>query len=49
MSSGVPNGPYSGPVYSRKSEPANATQRVAARLMGSDNWEGTYLVFVQLA
>ena len=41
-SSGVPNGPYSGPVFSQVFE-AGAT----IELMGSNTWEGTYFVFVQ--
>lgn len=42
VSSGVPNGPYSGPVFSKAFE-ADAT----IRLMGSNTWEGTYFVFVE--
>ena len=42
VSSGVPNGPYSGPVFT-KSFPAG---RILLR--GSDNWEGTYFVFLEL-
>lgn len=42
-SSGVPNGPYSGPVYSKPCAPGTI------ELMGSDNWEGTYFVFVELS
>jgi len=44
VSSGVPNGPYSGPVYSRVCEAATTLE-----LMGSNTWEGTYFVFVELA
>mmetsp|Transcript_19242 Transcript_19242/g.62840 ORF Transcript_19242/g.62840 Transcript_19242/m.62840 type:complete len:181 (-) Transcript_19242:3027-3569(-) len=41
VSSGVPNGPYSGPVYSKVlSEPGSV------ELMGSATWEGTYFVFI---
>ncbi len=42
VSSGIPNGPYSGPVYT-KAFPAG---RIL--LSGSDNWEGTYFVFLEL-
>lgn len=42
VSSGVPNGPYSGPVYSKEFEAGSTV-----RLMGSNTWEGTYFVFVQ--
>ena len=41
-SSGVPNGPYSGPVYSRACAPGTIN------LMGSNYWEGVYFVFVEL-
>ena len=42
VSTGVPNGPYSGPVFS-KAFGAGAT----VRLMGSNTWEGVYFVFVE--
>ena len=42
-SSGVPNGPYSGPVYSK------ACDVGTVELMGSNTWEGTYFVFVEMA
>ena len=42
VSTGVPNGPYSGPVFSKAAE-ANST----VRLMGANTWEGVYFVFVQ--
>lgn len=42
VSSGTPNGPYSGPVYSKR------VNREIVELMGSDCWEGVYLVFVEL-
>ena len=42
-SSGVPNGPYSGPTFSKVCEPG------VVELMGSNTWEGTYFVFVELA
>jgi hypothetical protein len=40
--SGVPNGPYTGPVYSAAFEPGRI------ELMGSNTWEGTYFVFVEI-
>merc|ERR1719356_1473773 len=46
VSSGYPNGPYSGPVYAKEVHPHNRKQLV--NLMGSNYWEGTYFVFVQL-
>ena len=42
VTTGFPNGPYSGPVYKR------AFTAGPIDLMGSNNWEGTYLVFVQV-
>lgn len=42
VSSGTPNGPYSGPVYSKH------VNREIVELMGSDCWEGVYFVFVEL-
>lgn len=42
VSSGTPNGPYSGPVYSKQ------VNREVVELMGSDCWEGVYFVFVEL-
>lgn len=44
-SSGYPNGPYQGPVYSKKACPQN--RKCLVDLMGSNYWEGTYFVFVQ--
>ena len=41
-SSGVPNGPYSGPTFSQAFEPGTV------ELYGSANWEGSYFVFVEL-
>lgn len=40
-SSGIPNGPYMGPVYSKECEPG------AIELNGSNTWEGVYFVFVE--
>lgn len=42
VSTGVPNGPYQGPVYSK------AVDHGGIELMGSNCSEGTYLVFVEL-
>jgi len=42
VSNGIPNGPYSGPVYSRTFEDETA------ELMGSNSSEGTYFVFVEI-
>ena len=42
VTSGVPNGPYSGPVFTRTCEPGRT------HLYGSNNWEGTYLVFLEI-
>lgn len=42
VSTGVPNGPYTGPVYYK------AVQRGLLNLMGSNCWEGSYFVFVEL-
>mmetsp|Transcript_36067 Transcript_36067/g.64783 ORF Transcript_36067/g.64783 Transcript_36067/m.64783 type:complete len:353 (-) Transcript_36067:67-1125(-) len=41
VSSGIPNGPYSGPVFSRCFPPGKI------ELMGSNTWEGVYFVFVE--
>jgi hypothetical protein len=43
VTSGFPNGPYSGPVFRRAFDAPGVVE-----LPGSNNWEGTYLVFVQL-
>ena len=43
VSSGIPNGPYSGPVYSKRFD-----RPCRVELLGSDNWEGTYFVFLEL-
>ena len=40
-SSGIPNGPYVGPVYSKECEPGTI------ELNGSNTWEGVYFVFVE--
>lgn len=42
VSSGVPNGPYRGPVYSK------TVDNEIVDLMGSNCEEGTYFVFVEL-
>lgn len=42
VSTGVPNGPYAGPVYSKRVEPG------IVDLMGSNCGEGTYFVFIEL-
>jgi len=42
VSTGYPNGPYYGPVFSRSFEAGENVQ-----LMGSNCWEGTYFVFVE--
>lgn len=42
VSTGMPNGPYVGPVYSQPFEPGTI------KLRGSNTWEGTYFVFVEL-
>jgi len=42
ITSGFPNGPYSGPVFSKKFEAGSIP------LMGSNTWEGTYFVFVEV-
>ena len=54
-SSGVPNGPYTGPVYSMEVDTAvdggdadDDSDRTSVALYGSDTWEGVYFVFVQL-
>ena len=41
-SSGIPNGPYQGPVYSKECEPGTI------ELNGSHTWEGVYFVFVEM-
>lgn len=41
-SSGIPNGPYTGPTFSRRCEPGRL------ELNGSNTWEGVYFVFVEL-
>lgn len=41
-SSGVPNGPYAGPVFQKVCQPGRL------ELMGSATWEGTYFVFIQI-
>lgn len=46
VSSGYPNGPYAGPVYAKTILPHN--RKYLVDLMGSNCWEGTYFVFVQL-
>jgi len=46
VSSGYPNGPYAGPVYAKTIRPQN--RKYLVDLMGSDYWEGTYFVFVQM-
>ena len=43
VSSGTPNGPYSGPTYSKVVPP-----KTRALLYGSECWEGTYFVFVEV-
>merc|ERR1711968_9677 len=42
VSTGLPNGPYSGPVYSKQCTAGQID------LMGSNCKEGTYLVFVEI-
>eukprot|EP00747_Dinoflagellata_sp_TGD_P034055 gnl/TRDRNA2_/TRDRNA2_137024_c1_seq1.p1 gnl/TRDRNA2_/TRDRNA2_137024_c1~~gnl/TRDRNA2_/TRDRNA2_137024_c1_seq1.p1 ORF type:complete len:289 (-),score=28.94 gnl/TRDRNA2_/TRDRNA2_137024_c1_seq1:131-997(-) len=42
VSTGVPNGPYSGPVFSK------AVEAETVDLMGSNCGEGTYFVFIEL-
>jgi hypothetical protein len=41
VSTGYPNGPYSGPVYSKECESGTI------ELMGSNAWEGVYFVFIE--
>ena len=48
VSSGVPNGPYAGPVFGRSYGIGDAADLDTALLYGSGTWEGTYFVFVQL-
>jgi len=43
VSSGFPNGPYRGPVYSKVYAEGGEVE-----LYGSECWEGTYFVFVEL-
>merc|ERR1740116_296260 len=43
FSTGIPNGPYSGPVFSKSCPPGSI------ELMGSNTWEGVYFVFIKLA
>lgn len=43
VSTGIPNGPYSGPVFSKSCPPGSI------ELMGSNTWEGVYFVFIKLA
>jgi len=38
----VPNGPYSGPVFSK------TFAQGEVRLSGSGTWEGVYFVFIEL-
>lgn len=42
VSSGIPHGPYSGPVFSKFREPGET------KLMGAECQEGSYFVFVEL-
>jgi len=42
VSSGIPNGPYSGPVYCRSFDPGEI------KLMGCNCQEGTYFVFIEV-
>ncbi|KAG8461918.1 hypothetical protein KFE25_013937 [Diacronema lutheri] len=42
VSTGFPNGPYAGPTFSRRCAPGTV------ELMGSNCWEGTFFVFVEL-
>lgn len=46
VSSGYPNGPYEGPVFAKTFWPQS--RKCVVDLMGSNYWEGTYFVFVQL-
>lgn len=46
VSTGYPNGPYDGPVYAKVVHPKNRKELVD--LMGSDFFEGTYFVFVEM-
>jgi hypothetical protein len=43
VTSGYPNGPYEGPVFRKTFSSAQPVH-----LSGSNNWEGTYLVFILL-
>lgn len=42
ISNGIPNGPYSGPIYSKHCQPGKV------ELKGSNTWEGVYFVFVEV-
>ena len=42
VSTGVPNGPYEGPVYAKRFDAGEI------ELYGSDTWEGTYFVFIEM-
>jgi len=46
VSDGYPNGPYSGPVFAKSVHPKN--RQHIMNLMGSNFYEGTYFVFVEL-
>lgn len=46
VSTGYPNGPYEGPVYAKVVHPKHRKELVD--LMGSNFFEGTYFVFVEL-
>lgn len=46
VSGGYPNGPYTGPVFAKSIQPQN--RKYLLDLMGSNCWEGTYFVFVQM-
>lgn len=46
VSTGYPNGPYEGPVYAKVVHPKNRKELVD--LMGSNFFEGTYFVFVEM-
>ena len=48
VSSGVPNGPYEGPVFGRSFGVGESEDLDTVLLYGSNTWEGTYFVFVQL-
>lgn len=42
VSTGIPNGPYAGPVFTQSFAPGKI------QLMGSNTWEGVYFVFIEL-